>query len=150
MAGKIVNKHELCAITGKTAKTLTIWQAEGMPFVKSEANGAANDYNTAEVFEWYARRQSGRVDPNTEKAALLKEQAEAARRKNAVERGDVIQLAAVKSVLERFLAGARQRIMNSKMSRIEKQATLAELRAMKGADFSAIQPDEDATEPEAD
>lgn len=139
MAGKIVNKHELAAILGKTPKTLTIWQAEGMPFAKSEANGAANEYNTAEVIGWLVRRETRTgPDPNTEKAALLREQAEAARRKNAREKGALIPLDHAKLVAQRAAYAIRQKIVTSGLSHADKQALLVDIQSLKTVDFTQI------------
>lgn len=143
MPGKIVSKNELAALFGKTPKTLTIWQHEGMPFRASEVVGTENQYDTAECIEWYVRRQSGKLDPNAEKAALVREQAEAARRKNAMAKGEVISVGAVKMVLDRWCSAVRQKIMQSRLGRAEKQAILADLRGMKGQDFREISPDDE-------
>lgn len=139
MAGKIVSKHELAAILGKTAKTLTIWQAEGMPFAKSETNGAANDYNTAAVIAWLVRRETRTgPDPNTEKAALLKEQAEQARRRNAKEKGELIPMATARAVVQRAAYAIRQKIVTSGLSHADKQALLVDIQSLRGVDFEQI------------
>lgn len=151
MAGKVVNKHELAAILGKTPKTLTIWQAEGMPFAKSETNGAANDYNTAEVIAWLIRRETRTgPDPNTEKAALLKEQAEQARRRNAKEKGELIPAGAARLVVQRAAYAIRQKIVTCGMSHADKQALLVDIQSLREVDFESIDETEgddgDATE----
>lgn len=139
MAGKIVNKHELAAILGKTPKTLTIWQAEGMPFAKSESNGAANEYNTAEVIAWLVRRETRTgPDPNSEKAALLKEQAEQARRRNAREKGELIPMTAARLVVQRAAYAIRQKIVTSGLSHSDKQALLIDIQSLRSVDFEQI------------
>jgi phage terminase Nu1 subunit (DNA packaging protein) len=139
MPGKIVSKNELAAVFGKTPKTLTIWQHEGMPFKAGAAVGDENQYDTSECIEWYARRQSGRVDPNAEKAALLKEQAESARRKNALAKGDVISLKDARTVVQRAAYAIRQKIVTSGLSHPDKQALLVDIQSLRGVDFTQIE-----------
>ena len=153
MAGKIVNKHELAAILGKTPKTLTIWQAEGMPFAKSETNGHANDYNTAEVIAWLIRREtSSGLDLNEERAKLAKEQTEGSRLKNEERRGELIPLAAVVDIAQRAAQAIRQKIISSSLSQEEQNILLTDINSLAGADYTNFrridQADEEAEEPE--
>ncbi|HEX2656113.1 MAG TPA: terminase small subunit [Xanthobacteraceae bacterium] len=143
MPGKIVSKKDLAAIMGKAPQTLTIWQNEGMPYRKGEAVGDENQYDTSDVIDWYVRRQTGRVDPNSEKAALLKEQAEAARRKNLIAKGGIIEISALKIVLGRFCGALRQKIVACGMPKEERQALLKDIQAMEMADYQNMNQDEE-------
>lgn len=150
MAGKIVNKSELAAIIGKTTKTLTVWQAEGMPFVESAAVGLENSYNTASVIAWMIRRETkGGLDLDVERAKLAQEQAESVRRKNALAAGDVIPKKAAIAVVQRAAYSLRQAIVTSGMSHEDKQNCLKRIQELRDVDFEKIDPDADE-EPEGD
>lgn len=138
MPGKIVSKNELAAFWDKTPKTLTIWQNQGMPYIKAPNPGEENQYDTAECTEWRIRRESGKVDPGAEKAALLKEQAEQARRRNAKEKGELIALKDARMVVQRAAYAIRQKIVTSGLSHADKQALLVDIQSLRNVDFTRI------------
>jgi hypothetical protein len=142
MAGKIVLKTELAAILGKTTKTLVIWQNEGMPFYEASSTGKGNTYNTADVIAWMIRRETkSGPDVNTERAKLAAAQTESAYLRNEERKGNLISMDTAKSVTERAAFAIRQKIVNSSMSREEKQALLTDIAALGACDFSRS-PDE--------
>lgn len=50
--GRIVSKKELAELLGVSERTLTEWQQKGMPIKIQTARGHANEYDTADVFNW--------------------------------------------------------------------------------------------------
>lgn len=147
MAGKLVNKTELAAIFGKSLKTISIWQDEGMPFAAAESDGRANEYNTEKVIEWYVRRQNKTgPDVNEERAKLAAAQTEAARLRNDRTRGTVIDMETARTVVERAATAIRQKIVNSSMVLEEKQALLADIHGLRNVDFSADLDDDGESE----
>lgn len=139
MAGKSVGKVELAAILGKTTQTLSAWQAEGMPFVKGEGKGAHNEYNTALVIEWLIRRETkDGLDLDAERAKLAKEQAESAKRKNALAAGEVLDKNVAKVVVQRAAYAIRQKIVSSSMNHADKQAVLTDIKSLRDIDFETL------------
>lgn len=53
-----VNKKTLADIIGYSEKTLTDWQAHGMPILLSAGRGSSNEYDTAAVIGWMLDRQA--------------------------------------------------------------------------------------------
>lgn len=149
MAGKIVLKTELAAIIGKTPKTITIWQAEGMPYFEATGSGKGNTFNTVEVIEWMIRRETkSGPDVNEERAKLAAAQTESAYLRNEERKGNLIQIDTARAVVERAAFAIRQKIVNSAMTKAEKQALLTDIAALGASDFTAS-PDE-AEEADAD
>ncbi len=147
MIGKIVNKTELAAILGRSTRALTTLQAQGLPFVAGGGAGVQNEYDTAAVIDWLICREAkGGLDKETEQAALIREQTQIAKRRNEVEAGDLIPLSSAIEVVRRGVFGIRQKIVNSRLTREEKQALLGELHAMRNIDFAEIPADEEAKE----
>lgn len=52
----IVNKNQLSDVVGKSERTLTQWQDDGMPIVSVGGRGMDNQYDTARVIEWIVQR----------------------------------------------------------------------------------------------
>lgn len=151
MRGKIVNKAELAAILGRSAQSLTAWQAEGMPYVKSEEKGGDNAYNTAEIIAWIIRREtSDGLDLNAERAKLAKEQTESSRLKNEERRGELIPLPAVIEIAQRAAHAIRQKIVGCSMTEDEKNVLLTDINSLANADYTNFKKiDEQDDEPDA-
>lgn len=150
MPGKLVNKSDLAAVFGVSQQTLTRWQKEGMPHVAAEGKGDENEYDTAECIAWWGKRElrnHGKFDLNDEKAKLAREQTEHAKRRNELQKGNVIKISELREVLQRLCGGLRQKIISSGMSKAEKNALLEDIQAMKQADYGADADDEDTEQP---
>lgn len=52
----ICNKKQLAEILGKSERTLTDWQDQGMPIRLKVGRGGSNQYSTADVIEWMIQR----------------------------------------------------------------------------------------------
>lgn len=156
MPGKFVNKAELSAILDKSQRQITTFQARGMPFVQGTGRGNENEYDTAAVIQWMITQEAkGGIDIDEQKAALLKEQTELARRRNMVESGELIELDQVITIAQRFVFSIRQKVVNCALSLETKQAILADLRALGEVDWETIKvpeeegPKEEPTEKKA-
>jgi phage terminase Nu1 subunit (DNA packaging protein) len=147
MAGKIVTKTELSAILGKTPKTLTIWQAEGMPHTPGERPTDPITYNTHSVIDWLiAREAHGGLDLETERALLARQQTETARLRNEEKKGELVPLAAVVEIAQRAAFAIRQKIVSSKLTDDEKRALLIDINNLAGADYSSFARNDEAEE----
>lgn len=52
----LVNKRELAELVGKSERTLTEWQKNGMPIFVDAIRGGENKYDMPEVIEWLIER----------------------------------------------------------------------------------------------
>ncbi|WP_420994105.1 terminase small subunit [Cupriavidus sp. 30B13] len=69
--GKTVNLLELAEITGFAVQTLIRWQKdEDMPFLLAGQRGRGNEYDTAAVISWLARREVHRAGLSSPKDEL--------------------------------------------------------------------------------
>lgn len=118
--GKYVNKSELAEILGKSERTLTTWQKNGMPIsVDGGGRGYANTYDTAEVIDWLLRNELEKhlntdqqvLDYDYERARLTHNQANKVEMENAVMRGDLIPAELVEDVQNDMIGRARARLL---------------------------------------
>lgn len=111
--GEIVNKKMLAKILGKTERTLTEWQKEGMPIKKNGARGQSNTYDTEQVIEWLLKRASD-TDSEMERARTRLTSAQADKTELEVEqlRGNLISLDNMKSLWGNVLGAFRARILS--------------------------------------
>lgn len=87
----VVNKRELAELVGKSERTITKWQKNGMPVFIDGTRGNENQYSTEDVIDWMIKREVERVvgdgfsedgeyhDPEKELANLRKHQARKAK-----------------------------------------------------------------------
>lgn len=147
MPGKIVNKGELAAILGRSERTIKIYQNEGMPFVAGARKIDGNEYDTQQVIDWLITREArGGYDKEAEQARLYREQTEIAKRRNAVESGQLVDVDKVILAVRRGLFGIRQKIVTAPIPRETKQAILSELYAMRTLDYATAPDDPDDSE----
>lgn len=74
----LVNKKQLSEILGKTEKTLTTWQKNGLPIEVNAGRGSSNTYDTGKVIGWLIDREIEKLT-KTEDGRFLDYEAERAR-----------------------------------------------------------------------
>lgn len=113
-----VNKKQLADIVGVSERTLTEWQEEGLPIARKGMRGEENEYDTAVVFTWYARRAlvlAGKSETQRDREARLR--GDMLEIQLAKEHGSLVPAGEVKPVWEsRVLAAAA--FMMSRQSRL--------------------------------
>jgi phage terminase Nu1 subunit (DNA packaging protein) len=70
--GKNVNKRDLAEILGVSERTLTEWQALGMPMLHKGERGESNDYDTAEVITWWMGREKSKIENESQRDRLAR------------------------------------------------------------------------------
>jgi phage terminase Nu1 subunit (DNA packaging protein) len=69
--GKFCNKRELSEILGISERSLTEWQADGMPIqAMADARGAENTYDTEACIRWWIEREVRRRSTGSSDEAL--------------------------------------------------------------------------------
>jgi len=69
---ELVNRKELSLMLGKSGKTISLWNKEGMP----SENDEGRLFDSAKVFDWIMHRSRKAGDVSEERARLLKAQAD--------------------------------------------------------------------------
>lgn len=118
----IVNKSELAEILGKSERTLTTWQKNGLPIEIEGTRGVQHRYNTEDVIAWLLDREiinrigegvnpSEVYDYDLERARLTHHQANKTELEEQVLRGKLIPYQTVERVWMDMVANFRARIL---------------------------------------
>lgn len=101
------NKREVAEILGVSERTLSDWQADGMPVVERGARGEENAYDIREIMEWHTARALRKVAPETQRDRLTRLQADLAELNLAEKNKALVPAAEVRPLWEsRVLAAA--------------------------------------------
>lgn len=118
--GKLINKSELSEILGKSERTLTTWQKNGMPIAVDGGRGASNQYDTESVINWLINREIGKLtvdedgrvhDYEAERARLTHFQANKTELESKVLKGQLIHAETVEQVQGDMVSSFRSKIL---------------------------------------
>jgi len=111
---KIVNKREMASILGISEPTLSVWQREGMPYVKNSGQGASNHYRTAEVIKWMIARETKSSAPENEgdRQRLARLQGDLIEISLAEKRRTLIPSSEIEPAWGALVVSARQSLLN--------------------------------------
>lgn len=117
----LVNKAELAEILGRSERTLTTWQKQGLPIHSAGTRGQENLYQTSEVIDWLIRRELERaigagpdgeaISYEVERARLTKAQADHEELKVATLRGELLRSSDVERVQGAMVTAFRARAL---------------------------------------
>lgn len=119
--GKLVNKKELCEILGKSERTITTWQKNGLPIELEARRGQSNTYDTEQVLDWLISREiagltsgeGGAIhDYEAERARLTHHQANKTSLEEDVLKGKLIPADLVEQVQGDMVTAFRSRILS--------------------------------------
>lgn len=111
--GEILNKQRLSKILGKSERTLTEWQKEGMPIETQGERGQSNTYDTEKVIDWMLTRSNSnakRLEEANLRIALSN--AELAEIRVQEKREELIPLDKMKYMWANVLATFRARVLS--------------------------------------
>ena len=110
--GEIVNKARLSGILGKSERTLTEWQKEGLPVETHGERGQSNTYDTEKVIAWMVTRGSN-VAAQTEQAnlRLIHAKVRIAEAEAGKQEGNLIPLEVMKAEWSSVLGSFRARMI---------------------------------------
>jgi phage terminase Nu1 subunit (DNA packaging protein) len=111
MAGKVVNKRELSEILGVSERSLTDWQAAGMPMLVNAGRGASNEYDTALVVDWMLQRAKAGASRETQSERLARVRADREELALARELEEVAPAKDFEQVWEEHILAARSRLL---------------------------------------
>ncbi|WP_263079500.1 terminase small subunit [Endozoicomonas sp. Mp262] len=123
--GQLVNKKQLAEIIGKSERTITTFQKNGLPIQSEGTRGTANIYNTSDVIDWliqteiekYFSASSGVgngtevFDYDVENARLTHHKANIAALDEQVKEGKLIPADVVEAAWVDFVAAFRAKIL---------------------------------------
>lgn len=119
--GNLCNKAELAGILGRSERTLTTWQKQGMPIHVTGSRGQENLYDTEQVIDWLIRREverlvvpgeDGPINYEAERARLTKAQANHEELKVKILEGEVIRADVVERVQGGMVSAFRARSLS--------------------------------------
>lgn len=109
--GLIVNQVALAEIMGVTKKSISLWQAEGLPVAVKGVRGKPNAYDTAEVITWFAARTAGK-SLETQKDRLSRVQADRIEMEMATSRGHLVYAAEIAPAWAGIMVAVRQALLS--------------------------------------
>lgn len=120
--GYLCNKAELAQILGKSERTLTTWQKQGMPIHMDGTRGQENLYDTGDVIDWLVMREIEKlvvtgedgtsINYEAERARLTKAQANHEELKVEVLKGELIKSDVVERVQGGMVSAFRARALS--------------------------------------
>lgn len=136
-----VNQRQLSEITGVSQVSLWQWQKEGMPFIRAEENGVANEYDTVDVIAWMIARAVQKGEKEAEKDRLMRLQADKIQREFDLQDGVLVNVAEVEPAWMSIAGAIRQTVL-------AQSARLTPLLTTMAGDADAIREllDDDARE----
>ncbi len=106
--GMKVNKNQLSEVLGKSERTLTEWQKEGMPIEEIGDRGESNVYDTEKCIAWwFARETKSASSLENERAELTRLQQAEKRMNMAKAMGELVPAADIETTWTRFVIAAR-------------------------------------------
>ncbi len=107
---RIVGQTEIANIFGVTARTITEWQAAGMPVAVQGGPGVPGEYDSAACIRWLVEREVRKVQGENPKDRLARLQGDDLEMKLAHQRGKLIDTATVEPAMRAAIVSARERI----------------------------------------
>lgn len=100
------NKREVAEILSVSERTLSDWQAEGMPFVERGVRGEENAYDLRAIMEWHTERAVRKIAPETQRDRLARLQADLLELDLAEKTRNLVPVAEVKPLWDSYVLTA--------------------------------------------
>lgn len=108
---RIVGQTELAEIFGVSARTITEWQAGGMPVAVQGGPGVLGEYDSVACIRWLVEREVRKVQGENPRDRLQRLQGDDLEMKLARERSQLIPASAVEPAMRAAIVTARERIL---------------------------------------
>lgn len=110
---RIVGQTEIAGIFGVSARTITEWQASGMPVAVFGGPGVPGEYDAPACIRWFVDREVKKVSGGeSSKDRLQRLQGDALEAKLALDRGKLIPTDQVEPAMRAAIVTARERLRN--------------------------------------
>lgn len=110
--GRIVNQRELAEILDVSAKSVSLWQREGLPIALETDNGVENQYDTGAVIRWYVAREVTKGANETEKDRLNRLQGDKIELEIAEKRRELIPASEIEPAWVGMILAAREALLS--------------------------------------
>lgn len=107
---RIIGQNEIAAVFGVTARTITEWQAAGMPLAVQGGPGVPGEYDSVACIRWMVEREVHKVQGASPKDRLARLQGDSLEMQLALQRGKLIEVASVEPAMRAAIVSARERI----------------------------------------
>jgi len=115
--GRIVNQREMADILDVSAKSVSLWQREGLPIALETENGLENQYDTGAVIRWWVAREVAKAprttteDGESQRDRLARVQADKIELEIAKERRQLIPAEEIEPAWIEMVAAAREALL---------------------------------------
>lgn len=109
---RIIGQTEIAGIFGVSARTITEWQAAGMPVAVQGGPGVPGEYESDACIRWLVAREVSKVQGESPKDRLARLQGDQLEMDLAERRGQLIEAGAVEPAMRAAIVSARERIRN--------------------------------------
>lgn len=106
-----LNKASLADFLNVSERTLTDWQAEGMPMLLAGGRGASNEYDSGAVVAWMLDRAVRKVRAESPRDELYRSKKRFVDLQLAEREGALVSAAEVEQKFGRLVVNARQRLL---------------------------------------
>lgn len=109
--GRIVNQREMAEILDVSAKSVSLWQREGLPIALETENGVENQYDTGAVIRWYVAREVAKATGESEKDRLARLQGDKIELEIAEKRRELIPASEIEPAWIGQVLAAREALL---------------------------------------
>lgn len=107
---RIVGQKEIAELLGVTARTITEWQATGMPIAVQGGPGVPGEYDAPACIRWLVEREVRKVQGENPRDRLDRLRGDELEMNLARERGKLIEAGTVEPAMQAAIVSARERI----------------------------------------
>jgi phage terminase Nu1 subunit (DNA packaging protein) len=109
---RIIGQTEIAELFGVSARTITEWQAAGMPVAVLGGPGVSGEYDGPACIRWLVEREVRKVQGESPKDRLARLQGDELEMDLAERRGRLVEAGAVEPMMRAAIVSARERIRN--------------------------------------
>ena len=110
--GRIVSQQELADLFEFSAKSISLWQRDGLPILLETENGLANQYDTAAVHRWLMARELAKVKGESEKDRLARLQGDKIEMELAIARRELVPIKEIDPAWAGVTTSIRQALLS--------------------------------------
>ncbi len=110
--GQLLNQREIAEFFGYSAKSVSLWQREGMPVALETAPGLENQYDSEAVHRWIIARKVAEVAGDADKSRLNRLQGDKIELEIAEKRRELIPASEIEPAWVGMILAAREALLS--------------------------------------
>lgn len=107
---RVVGQKEIAELFGVTARSITEWQADGMPVAVQGGPGVPGEYDAPACIRWLVEREVRKVQGENPRSRLDRLRGDELEMNLARERGKLIEAGAIEPAMRAAIVSARERV----------------------------------------